>query len=76
MLGHFDEEEANHGAVALEETPGCFKIRDYNREKAAGDSAMAEVSEAAIPYGSVGSSHIKSSGISFSRPTVTLCLKL
>ena len=58
VLGHFDEEEANHGAVAIEEIPGCSKIRDYNREKAAGDSALAEVLEAAIPYGSVGSSHI------------------
>ena len=58
VLGHFDEEEANHGAVAIEETPGCSAIRDYNREKAIGDSALAEVSEAAIPYGSVGSSHI------------------
>ena len=58
VLGHFDEEEANHGAVAIEESPGCFKIRDYNREKAAGDSALAEVTEAVIPYGSVGSSHI------------------
>ena len=54
VLGHFDEGEANHGAVAIEESPGCFKITDYNQEKAAGGSALAEVTEAAIPYGSVG----------------------
>ena len=58
VLGHFDEEEANHGAVAIEESPGCFRIRDYNRGKAVGDAALAAVTEAAIPYGSVGSSHI------------------
>ena len=58
VLGHFDEEEANHGAVAIEEAPGSFSIRDYNRWKAVDDSAVAEVSEAAVPYGSVGSSHI------------------
>ena len=58
VLGHFDEEEANHGAVAIEETPGVSTVRDYNRRKAVGDSALAEVGEAAIPYGSVGASHI------------------
>ena len=58
LLGHFDEEEANHGAVAIEETPGVSTVRDYNRRKAVGDSALAEVGEAAIPYGSVGASHI------------------
>ena len=58
VLGHYDEEEACHGAVAVEERPGGCAIRVYNLQKQAGNPALAGVSDAAIPYGSVGSSHI------------------
>ena len=58
VLGHFDVEEAAHGAVAVEELPNGSRIRDYNREKTAGDSALAEVPDVYIPYGSLGASHI------------------
>ena len=58
VLGHFDEEEACHGAVAVEERPCGCAIRVYNLQKQAGNPALAGVSDAAIPYGSVGSSHI------------------
>ena len=58
VLGHFDDEEACHGAVAVEERPGGCAIRAYNLKKQAGNPALAGVSDAAIPYGSVGASHI------------------
>ena len=58
VLGHFDEEEACHGAVVVEERPGGCSIREYNLKKQAGNPALAGVSHAAIPYGSVGASHI------------------
>ena len=58
VLGHFDEEEACHGAVVVEERPGGCSIREYNLKKQAENPALAGVSDAAIPYGSVGSSHI------------------
>ena len=58
VLGHFDEEEASYGAVAVQEAPNQSAIRDYNSTKAAGDPALAAVPDDAIPYGSVGASHI------------------
>ena len=46
IIGHFDEEEANHGAVAIEENPSTSnRYRDYNKDKSAGDPTLAEVSE-------------------------------
>ena len=58
VFTHFDEEEANHGAVAVEEQPNSSAIRDYNKEKALGDPALADVPEQAVPFGSLGASHI------------------
>ena len=58
VLGHFDDEEASFGAVAVEENPKQSVIRDYNQLKQAGDLALAGVSDAPIPYGSVGASTI------------------
>ena len=58
VLGHFDDEEASFGAVAVEENPKQSAIRDYNQKKQAGDPALAGLSDAPIPYGSVGASTI------------------
>lgn len=58
VLGHFDEEEASHGAVVVEERPGGCAIREYNLKKQSGNPALAGVTDAAIPYGSVGATHI------------------
>ena len=58
VWGHYDAEEANHGAVCVEEQPNSSVIRDYNKEKTAGDPALAGVSDQAIPFGSLGASHI------------------
>ena len=49
VLGHFDEEEACHGAVAVEERPGGCAIRVYNLQKQAGNPALAGVSSIAKP---------------------------
>ena len=49
VIGHFDEEEACHGAVAVEERPSGCAIRVYNLQKQAGNPALAGVSDAAIP---------------------------
>ena len=57
-LGHFDDEEACHGAVAVEERPGCSAIHEYDLKKHSGNPALAGVSDAGIPYGSVGASNI------------------
>ena len=48
VLTHYDPEEANHGAVCVEEQPNCSYIRDYNKEKTAGDAALAAVTDQAI----------------------------
>ena len=58
VLTHYDPEEANHGAVCVEEQPNCSYIREYNKEKTAGDAALAAVTDQAIPFGSLGASHI------------------
>ena len=47
-LGHYDDEEACHGAVAVEERPGCSTIRGYNLKKPSGNLALAGVSDAGI----------------------------
>ena len=47
--GHFEEEEACHGAVAVEERPGGCAIRVYNLQKRAGNPALAGVSSIAKP---------------------------
>ena len=49
VLGHFDEEGACHGAVAVEERPGGCAIRVYNLQKRAGNLALAGVSSIAKP---------------------------
>ena len=54
----FDEEEASHGAVCIQEVPGQSPILEYNRRKAAGDPLLAPVVETTMAYGSIGSSHI------------------
>ncbi|MCP4244832.1 MAG: hypothetical protein GY772_30185, partial [bacterium] len=58
VFQHFDEEEASHGAVAVQEIPNARSILDYNQKKARGDAKIAAVPEQPIPYGSLGSSHI------------------
>ena len=58
VLTHYDREEANHGAVCVEEQPNGSFIRDYNKVKTAGDAALAAVTDQAIPFGSLGASHI------------------
>ena len=58
VVGHYDDEEACHGAVVVEEAPGRSAIREYNLKKQSGNPALAGVSDAPIPYGSVGASHI------------------
>ena len=45
VLGHYDDEEACHGAVAVEERPGGSAIREYNLKKQSGDPALAGVSD-------------------------------
>ena len=52
-LGHYDDEEACHGAVAVEERRGCSAIHEYNLKKQSGNPALAGVSDASIPCGSV-----------------------
>ena len=49
VLGHFDDEEVCHGAVAVEERPGGCAIRVYNLQKPAGNPALADVSDATSP---------------------------
>ena len=59
VLQHFDHEDASYGAVAVEERPGQTLIRDYNKEKISGDTALAAVTEGTmIPWESIGASHI------------------
>ena len=47
--GHFEEEEACHGAVAVEERPGGCAIRVYNLQKREGHPSLAGVSSIAKP---------------------------
>ncbi len=54
----WSNEEANLGAVAIEEQPGRARFLEYNREKVLCDDRLAAVDREVMPYASLGSAHI------------------
>ncbi|MCP4243103.1 MAG: hypothetical protein GY772_21325, partial [bacterium] len=58
VFRRWSDEEANHGAVAVQEKPGRGTFQEHNKEKVTGDPRLAPVTSLAMPYASLGSAHI------------------
>ena len=58
VFKHWNDDEANHGAVCIQEKPGQTRFYKYNLAKTQGDAKLAKMTDDLLAYGSVGSSHI------------------
>ncbi|MCP4245021.1 MAG: hypothetical protein GY772_31150, partial [bacterium] len=58
VFKRWSDDEANHGAVAIQEQPGKRAFLDYNRAKVLGDDRLAQITDASMPYATLGSGHI------------------
>ena len=54
LAGHWDDEEASHDAVLVEEEPGKQRFLICNKEKVEGDMYLAEIKVDKMPFGSLG----------------------
>ena len=54
LAGHWDDGEAAHDAVLVEEEPGKERYLVYNQEKVEGDRYLAEIKVKKMPFGSLG----------------------
>jgi hypothetical protein len=54
----FDKEEANAGAICVEQRPACHTFADFNKAACDGDDYHAPVDSGVIAFGSLSHSHL------------------
>ncbi|MCP4242903.1 MAG: hypothetical protein GY772_20300, partial [bacterium] len=58
VFKRWSDDEANHGAVAIQERPGAAVFLAHNKAKVADDDRLASIAEETMPYATLGSGHI------------------